>query len=67
MTRAHLNLLAFVCSLCPICIARRQWPGSLFGRVTARIERGCPFCTAYRTLHGQSPIEDRRPSCGSKK
>jgi hypothetical protein len=53
MTRPLLRVLAFICSVCPICIARRRWPGSLFGRTTARIERFCPFCSAYWKLHRQ--------------
>ena len=61
MTHLLLRVFAFICTVCPICLARRRWPGSLFGRITARIERFCPFCSAYRRLHGQdSPPRERR-------
>jgi hypothetical protein len=61
MTGLVLRVFAFICSVCPVCLVRRRWPGSLFGRTTARIERFCPFCKAYWKLHGQdgSPRERR--------
>jgi hypothetical protein len=54
MTRLFLRVFAFICSVCPIRLAQRRWPGSLFGRITARIQRLCPFCSAYERLHGES-------------
>ena len=45
------QLLAPVCVCCPICIARRRWPDSAYGRLMARVERACPFCRAYDRLH----------------
>ena len=58
MTHLLLRVFAFICSVCPICLARRRWPASTFGRITARIERFCPFCSAYRRLHEQSGRKD---------
>jgi hypothetical protein len=40
-------LLAKICTVCPLCIARRRWPQSLYGRIMRVVERGCPFCRAY--------------------
>ena len=42
--------LAFVCSVCPFCLVKRKWPASTFARVMNRVERGCPFCRAYRRV-----------------
>jgi hypothetical protein len=41
------RVLAVVCRCCPLCIVRRWKPRSLYGRIMARVERGCPFCRAY--------------------
>ena len=54
MALLHLRILAFVCSVCPICVARRRWPRTIFGRVISRLERTCPFCLAYAKLHGEA-------------
>ncbi len=45
------KVLAGVCTCCPFCIARRRWPDSLYGRIMAIVEKGCPFCRAYDRLH----------------
>ncbi len=48
--------LATVCVLCPLCIAKRRWPGSLYARTIRRIERFCPFCRAYLAIRsGKGP------------
>ncbi len=47
------RLLSVVCVGCPLCIARRRWPGSVYGRVMALVERACPFCRAYDRLHAE--------------
>ena len=46
------KMLALVCRVCPVCILRRRFPESGYGRFTRRIERACPFCRAYDELHG---------------
>ena len=58
MTRLFLRVFAFIYSVCPIRLARRRWPGFLFGRSTARLQRFCPLCSAYKRLHGQSGPKD---------
>ena len=45
------TLLATVCRICPFCIARRKWPKSLYGRFMAAVEKYCPFCRAYDSIH----------------
>jgi len=45
------RILAFICMLCPFCIARRLWPDSLYARLESKLERFCPFCRAYAKLH----------------
>lgn len=54
---AMTRLLAVVCSCCPFCITRRQWPESAYGRFMRHIERACPFCRAYDRLHPADPGE----------
>ncbi len=46
------KILAFICRICPFCIARRKWPTSAYGKFMQKVERGCPFCRAYDCLHG---------------
>lgn len=50
------TLLAKVCTMCPLCIARRRWPTSFYGQFMRLIERVCPFCRAYDRLHA-----DKKP------
>jgi len=40
-------MLAKVCTVCPLCIARRRWPETSYARLMKRLERWCPFCQAY--------------------
>lgn len=46
-----MHLLAFLCRICPFCICARRWPASRFARMLTVIEKRCPACRAYRTLH----------------
>ncbi len=48
------RLLAKICSVCPLCVARRRWPASLYGRVMRVVERGCPCCRAYDRIHARA-------------
>ena len=45
------TLLAKVCQVCPLCIARRKWPASLYSRFMRAVEKVCPFCRAYDRLY----------------
>ncbi len=45
------TLLAKICQICPLCIARRKWPESTYGRVMKKVEKHCPFCKAYDRLY----------------
>lgn len=49
------KILARICRFCPVCILRRRFPESRYGRFTRRIERACPFCRAYDELYGPKP------------
>ncbi len=55
-----VNILAFVCSICPFCICARRWPKSKFARMLAAVEKQCPACRAYRALHATSRPEDKK-------
>jgi len=44
------KVLAAVCRICPLCILRRRWPDSFYGRLMSYVERCCPFCLAYDVL-----------------
>ncbi|MBM3334407.1 hypothetical protein FJY63_07075 [Candidatus Sumerlaeota bacterium] len=41
------HVLAAICRICPLCIARRKWPASAYARIMSKIESVCPFCRAY--------------------
>jgi len=41
------RFLAAICRICPLCIVRRKWPDSAYGRFMKKVEAGCPFCRAY--------------------
>lgn len=49
------RILALLCAVCPLCIAARRWPDSGWARFMRTIERGCPFCRAYRQCQGRTP------------
>ena len=42
------GVLAFICRICPLCIAQRRWPHSAFAQRMASLEGDCPACRAYR-------------------
>jgi len=44
--------MAQVCRYCPLCILRRRFPNSGFGRFAAVVEKPCPFCRAYNAVYG---------------
>ena len=50
--------LAFVCRACPVCRrARHKQKGLAFGFVK-KMEGGlCPFCRAYKRVHGRKSYE----------
>lgn len=48
------KVLATVCRMCPLCIARRRWPESGYGRFMRAVEKHCPFCKAYDRLEAES-------------
>ena len=48
------RLGAFICQICPLCIARRRWPQSKFARQMARLEKNCPACRAYRRVQNRT-------------
>ncbi len=50
------KVLAFICRICPLCIARRRWPQSWFARQMAKVEGRCPACRAYRRMQ-ERPAE----------
>ncbi len=45
------RILAFVCSVCPVCVAARRWRRSWVARFVRWYSPVCPFCRAYRRLH----------------
>lgn len=47
------RMLAMVCAVCPLCIVARRVPDSAWARLMRRLERGCPFCRAYRRCHAK--------------
>jgi hypothetical protein len=55
------RLLAFICRICPVCVAARRWPGSWVARFVRWYSPACPFCRAYRTLHAPAPHTPAEP------
>jgi len=53
------RILAFLCGVCPLCICARRWPASRFARMLSAVEKRCPACKAYRTLHATSRPGDK--------
>jgi rubrerythrin len=47
------KLLAFLCSVCPFCIAARKYPDSAFAKKLAKAEENCPACNAYKEIHNK--------------
>jgi hypothetical protein len=42
--------LAFVCRICPFCVAARIWRDSKFATKLREMEKDCPACRAYNQL-----------------
>lgn len=51
------RMLALVCVVCPVCMARRRWPRARLSRGLAWLERGCPFCRAYAAVHARRTVD----------
>jgi len=50
---AFKKYLAFICSICPVCIFRRKFPEAKFSKLVEKAEENCPFCRAYIEIHGK--------------
>jgi len=48
--KLFIKMLAFICDVCPLCIAARHFPDSKFALGMKRLEKFCPFCSAHRKL-----------------
>ena len=48
------KFLAFLCSICPFCIAARKFPDSAFAKKFRKAQKKCPACQAYQRLHGRA-------------
>ncbi len=46
------KILAFICTLCPVCIYGRWRPESKLAKAIASYQKYCPACRAYKKLHG---------------
>lgn len=44
--------LAFVCTICPFCIAARLFPKSKYAALMKKAEKECPACKAYARVKG---------------
>jgi hypothetical protein len=51
--------LARVCETCPVCRSARRSQRGLANRFVRGIEeKVCPFCRAYKRVHGRKAHED---------
>ncbi|MBU2529992.1 MAG: hypothetical protein KKD35_03035 [Elusimicrobia bacterium] len=48
-----IKILAFICSICPLCIFTRAYPNLKISKLILKIESICPFCAASRKLQTQ--------------
>lgn len=48
------RFLAYICKLCPFCIAARMFPRSKYAAFMKKAEADCPACKAYRDVYGAS-------------
>jgi len=48
--RIFVELLAFICYICPLCIFARAFPHSKFAKGMKEFGKICPFCRAYKKL-----------------
>ncbi|NCC49920.1 MAG: hypothetical protein EOM20_01765 [Spartobacteria bacterium] len=46
------KVLAFLCKVCPFCIAARAFPDSAYAKAMRKAEAECPACRAYDALYG---------------
>jgi rubrerythrin len=52
------KFLAFLCSICPFCIAARFFPNSGYAKALKKAEKDCPACRAYARVKGlKTPVE----------
>jgi len=42
------KILAFICKVCPFCIAARLFPNSKYAEKMKKLENDCPACKAYK-------------------
>ena len=45
------KFLAFLCTICPFCIAARCFPKSKYAEAMKKAEANCPACKAYDEVH----------------
>ena len=57
--KLFLRMLAFICEMCPLCIAARRFPDSKFASEMKRLEKFCPFCCAHRKLEQKERASGR--------
>ncbi|NVM03287.1 MAG: hypothetical protein HWN67_13180 [Candidatus Helarchaeota archaeon] len=48
------RLLAKVCVVCPVCNLVRKNPYSKFADIWRKVEKFCPFCRAYYSMHNRT-------------
>lgn len=48
--KIFINMLAFVCYICPLCIIGRGLPNSKFAGGMKKFGKICPFYIAYRKV-----------------
>jgi len=54
------KFLAFLCTICPFCIAARCFPKSKYAAAMKKAEASCPACKAYaRVEHRAGNTEQR--------
>jgi len=54
------KILAFICTICPFCIAARMFPNSKYAKALSKAEEECPACKAYKKLHKPNvPVGER--------
>jgi hypothetical protein len=47
------RFLAWICSICPVCLFGRAKPNSRFVKGLEKYQKYCPACRAYKKLHGE--------------
>ncbi|MCK4423029.1 MAG: hypothetical protein KAV18_03055 [Candidatus Omnitrophica bacterium] len=51
MKKLFIELFAFICRICPLCIIARKFPDSKFAARMNSWGKSCPFCLAYKKIH----------------